>query len=123
DRLQRDGFWLIDAVDYPVNKRGSTPRRRALEESVPRLVERCRKLKPDRGVIICHSGVYAAVASVLRGEGVTVLHDEPLPFPLGNWRARFVEGFRRALGGLERPLTNEASGARTRGVCRRVGRR
>jgi hypothetical protein len=28
---------------------------------------------------------------------VTMLHDQPLPFPLGNWRAEFVAGLRRAL--------------------------
>jgi hypothetical protein len=28
---------------------------------------------------------------------VTVLHGHPLPFPIGNWRADFVAGLRRAL--------------------------
>jgi hypothetical protein len=26
-----------------------------------------------------------------------VLHDQPLPFPIGNWRAAFITGLRRAL--------------------------
>ena len=26
-----------------------------------------------------------------------VLHEEPIPFPLGNWRADFVRRFRRAI--------------------------
>jgi hypothetical protein len=33
----------------------------------------------------------------LRDAGVRVLHDQPLPFPLGNWRAEFVAGLRQAL--------------------------
>jgi hypothetical protein len=33
----------------------------------------------------------------LRTAGITVLHDMPLPFPLGNWRAEFVRRFREAL--------------------------
>jgi hypothetical protein len=41
--------------------------------------------------------VYQLASSSLRDAGVTVLHDQPLPFPLGNWRAQFVAGFRRAL--------------------------
>jgi hypothetical protein len=41
--------------------------------------------------------VYAAIAPSLRNAGVPVLHDEALPFPLGNWRSRFVVGFRTAL--------------------------
>jgi hypothetical protein len=96
-RLREDGFWLIDAVEYPVNKLGSSDRARAINAGVPRLIARCIELGPERGAIICHGKVYAATAQALRDAGVPVLHDVALPFPLGNWRARFVEGFRRAL--------------------------
>jgi hypothetical protein len=58
---------------------------------------RCGALAPRRGVIICQRVVYQLASSSLRDGGVTVLHDRPLPFPLGNWRAEFVAGFRRAL--------------------------
>jgi hypothetical protein len=97
ERLRDDGFWLIDAVEHPINKARSGPRRRAIEAGVPRLVERCRDLAPQRGVIVCHGLVYELAAPVLRRGSVRVLHDEPLPFPLGNWRARFVKGVRKAL--------------------------
>lgn len=96
-RLREDGFWLIDAVEYPVNKLGSSTRSRAIKAAVPRLVERCVELEPERGAIICHGKVFAATAHALRDAGVVVLDDVVLPFPLGNWRARFVEGFRQAL--------------------------
>lgn len=97
ERLRAEGFWLIDAVDEPVNKLSSGARAKALAAAAPRLVERCLELSPERGVIICHGGVYAAVANALRARGVVLLHDEALPFPLGNWRAKFVAGFRRAM--------------------------
>jgi hypothetical protein len=97
ERLQADGFWLIDAVDRPVNKLGNSARARAVAAGVPRLIARCTALQPERGVIICHGKVYAAAAQALRDAGVQVLHDKLLPFPLGNWRARFVDGFRGAL--------------------------
>jgi hypothetical protein len=95
--LRADGFWLIDAVDEPVNTKLRRERRAAIQLGVPRLVERAVKLTPERGVIICHSGVYAAAAAALRATGVRVLHDQALPFPLGNWRAQFVAGVRDAL--------------------------
>jgi hypothetical protein len=41
--------------------------------------------------------VYEFAAPALRDADVTVLHDDPLPFPLGSWRAAFVAGLRRAL--------------------------
>lgn len=96
-RIRDDGFWLIDAVEYPANKLSSSARDRAISDAVPGLVQRCLKLAPERGVIICHGKVYAAASDALRAAGVKVLHDNPLPFPLGNWRGRFVQGFREAL--------------------------
>jgi hypothetical protein len=96
-RLQADGFWLIDAVDRPVNHLLPGPRRAAITNAVPQLVARCRELAPRRGAIICHRVVYQLTAPSLRDAGVRVLHDQPLPVPLGNWRAEFVAGLRQAL--------------------------
>jgi hypothetical protein len=96
-RLQADGFWLIDAVDRPINHLPPGPRRAAITAAAPQLVDRCRDLAPRRGVIICHRVAYQLTASNLRDAGVRVLHDQPLPFRLGNWRADFVTGLRQAL--------------------------
>jgi hypothetical protein len=95
--LQEDGFWLIDAVDQPVNKASAWVRREAIARAVPALVERVLDLAPERGVVICHAKVYELAAPSLRAAGVRILHDDALPFPLGNWRARFVSGLRQAL--------------------------
>jgi hypothetical protein len=96
-RLQADGFWLIDAVDRPVNHLPPGPRRAAITMAAPQLAARCQALAPRRGVIICHRVVYQLAAPSLRDAGVQLLHDQPLPFPLGNWRAEFVAGLRTAL--------------------------
>jgi len=98
ERLKRDGFWLIDAVEYPVNRLSAGARKRLIAAEAPDLVARCRRLDPRRGVIVCKGPVYDAVAQPLRAGGIRVLHDVALPFPLGNWRAHFVAGVRRALG-------------------------
>jgi hypothetical protein len=96
-RLQAGGFWLIDAVDRPINHLPPGPRRAAITAAVPQLITRCRALAPRRGVAICHRVVYQLAAPSLRHAGVPILHDQPLPFPLGNWRVEFVDGLRRAL--------------------------
>jgi hypothetical protein len=41
--------------------------------------------------------VYELAAPALHHAGVTVLQDQPLPFPLATWRAAFVAGLRTAL--------------------------
>jgi hypothetical protein len=96
-RLQSDGFWLIDAVNQPINHLPPGPRRAAIIAALPQLVARCRDLSPGRGVNICHRVVYILTAPSLRDAGVRVLHDQPLRFPLGNWRAEFITGLRAAL--------------------------
>jgi hypothetical protein len=68
-RLQADGFWLIDAVDQPINHLPPGPRRAAITAAVPQLVARCRALAPRRGVIICHRVVYQLATPSLRDAG------------------------------------------------------
>jgi hypothetical protein len=97
ERLRADGYWLIDAVPTPINRRSNAARRKAIRTAATGLVERCRELAPKGGIIICHTVVYGETAAALRGAGVNLLHDEPIPFPLGNWRAEFVRRFRQAI--------------------------
>ncbi|WP_208029791.1 hypothetical protein [Rhabdothermincola sediminis] len=97
DRLREDGVWLIDAVDEPIDKRSMSARRRAIGAGVHQLVERVKAIAPTTGVLICHGVVFDLVAPGLRAAGVRVLHDEALPFPLGNWRQQFVASARGAL--------------------------
>ncbi len=73
DRIRADGFWLIDAVNEPINKLGSAARARAIAAGVPPLAKRCVELAPELGVIIRHGKVYAAGAQPLREAGVVVL--------------------------------------------------
>ena len=96
-RLRDDGFWLIDAIETPVNWHTTSQRRRAISDSVTRLAERCLELKPSIGVIICHGMVFKLSAETLRESGVPILHDQPIPFPLGNWRRQFVSGLRECI--------------------------
>jgi hypothetical protein len=97
DRLKSDGFWLIDAVEHPVNKGSASARRAAIRSAVPGLIGRCQEVSPRLGIIICHTLVYDEAALFLQEAGLRLLHDRPIPFPLGNWRATFIEDVRRAI--------------------------
>lgn len=97
DRLTADGYWLIDLCDHPVNHLSSTQRRHELRQAVPNLVARARDISPTTGAIVCMTPVHRLVTRPLREAGVTVLHDEPFPFPMNWHRTRFIEGFRAAI--------------------------
>lgn len=96
-RLRSDGFWLIDALEDPVNRLSRPERLSRLRSAAPRLAEQVSELGPSEGVIVCHSLVFEACADEIRRSGTPLLHEAALPFPLGNWRARFVDEMRRAL--------------------------
>lgn len=97
ERMRCDGVWLVDAVDVPVNALSSRERKTLISASVPELIEKCKAADPSVGVIICKGPVFTAVARPLGDAGINVLHEQPLPFPLGNWRSKFIEGMRAAL--------------------------
>jgi hypothetical protein len=90
-RLQADGYFLIDAVETPINHMTSTDKRRAIRTGIPRLVRRCIELEPTVGVFVISTPVHQAVAGAMTGAGITVLNPIPAPFPLGNTRAQFVK--------------------------------
>lgn len=96
ERLRDDGVWLIDAVATPINQLSMSARQRAIAAGAPALAERCVELAPSVGVIVCHTPTFNIAGPALRDYRVRLLHDEPLPFPLGNWRAKFVAGVREA---------------------------
>ena len=99
-RLQEDGVWLIDLVPYPVNKLGAGERRRALREHASDCVSRAIAIAPD-GVIVCHAPSFDVLKGLLRAADVPLLHNQRIPFPLGNTRAAFVAGFRQAVAEVE----------------------
>ncbi len=98
-RLQQDGVFLIDLVPYPINGNDmTTSRARARRDHAEECADRAAALNPD-GIIVCHGPSFKVLRAPLLARGLPLLHEEPIPFPLGNWRAQFVEQFRVAMVG------------------------
>lgn len=98
-RLQRDGVWLIDLAPYPVNHLPSGERQRTLREHASERARDIQTISPD-GIVICHSPTFRALAPRLAAVNAPLLHNEPIPFPLGNFRDAFVRAFRSAVAPL-----------------------
>lgn len=96
-RLRRDGVYLIDVVPYPINKHPQ--RRQTLRDHARLAIERVRELSP-KGIVVCHAPTFRAIGPLLRAANLPLLHDESLPFPLGNTRAEFAEKLRRIVDPL-----------------------
>jgi len=88
--LRDAGVFMIDLHEETI----SQPSLAALRPHVPRLIERCRLLKP-RNIALIKSSVYDAAFEPLRAGGLPVI-DERMPFPASGQQRRFLEAFRRA---------------------------
>lgn len=96
ERLRTDGVYLIDLAPEPVNALSGAARRSALRANVDDCVKRATELQPE-GIIICHGPSFALLKNPLNAAGLPLLHDAPIPFPLGNTRAQFIEDVRSAI--------------------------
>jgi hypothetical protein len=105
DRLKADEVFLIDLVPFPVNDLSPNKaearrlRAKARRDHVASCVEHARQLHP-KGVIVCHGPSFDVLAVPMRAAGLPLLHEQAIPFPLGNWRARFATEVRDALDRL-----------------------
>jgi len=97
ERLRADGVFLIDLIPYPVN--GPDKKRlraQARRENAVGCADRVGALRPE-GIIVCHGPSFKVLRAPLHNVKAPLLHEAPIPFPLGNWREAFVEGFHAAL--------------------------
>ena len=88
--LRDVGLYLIDLQSDPFDER-------PLSVHVPRLVARCRRLDPDR-IVLIKVDVFDAAYAPLRDAGFAV-SDVRIPFPGSGQQRRFREHFARALAG------------------------
>ena len=91
-RFRRKGFWLLDAVNVPINKlagQRTSPKERncLISNSIPDLLGRLDRLK-KRGVIDYRTGiilikkiVYQILSPVLITKGYNVLNSRHIDFP------------------------------------------
>lgn len=94
---RRNRVFLIDLVPCPVKALGSRARSRARRDAAPETVADAARLSP-RGIVVCHAPSFDVLRDPLRDAGLPLLHDAPIPFPLGNMRDRFVADVRAARG-------------------------
>lgn len=89
-QLRDQGVYLIDLASVPVNGLSTSARNKVLRDSVDGCVHRVLDLAPN-GIAICHTPTFKLLSRPLLAASLPLLHDTPIPFPMGNKRAEFVE--------------------------------
>jgi hypothetical protein len=93
--LRDDGVYLIDLVPFPVNSLASRDRKRALRDHAEECVAEAAACDPQ-AIAVCHGPTFDALRPALLDARLPLIHEQPLPFPLGNWREQFASGLRAA---------------------------
>lgn len=88
-KLKKKGYFLIDAVEYPINQfeNDSEKRDRHVKINFNNLIERIEKLKEDgifdknTKIILIKKNIYEILGDDLKEKGFNVLNEKLLPFP------------------------------------------
>ena len=108
-RFQDDGYyWLLDAVESPINRVGGRPvpeaqRAQLIRDAIPSLIDRLEGfrdlgvLRPETGLILIKKLVFETLAVPLVEAGFTVLNDAKIDFPKYQGDRDTIRGVQRAL--------------------------
>lgn len=88
-KLENEGFFLIDAVEYPIDqfKKDTKKRNRHVRNNFNNLIEKIEKLKEERfidkdtKIILIKKNIFEILGEKLKEKGFNVLNDKLLPFP------------------------------------------
>lgn len=105
--FQNDGFWLMDVVEYPINrlngkKTNSKKREQIIREHIPDFFTRLNSLKKENiftsssGIIIIKKLNYEILGPMLIEHGFTVFNETKIDFPKYYWDIDTVKGVRLA---------------------------
>jgi len=105
--MQLRGYWLMDAVHYPINRIGgrkvnSRARERFIKRERFKLLRRIAKLASQnrgslRAIVLIKNIVYQALAKTLRHAGYNVPQPGPIGFPRWHRDPATIDGIRTAL--------------------------
>ena len=110
-QFQTDGYWLIDAVEYPINrvngqKISESDRALEMRANTTNLFSRLDSLRrdklllPDAGIILIKNLVFEILAQPLSEAGYRVLHCRKIGFPRYHRDRDTIQGIRKALAAL-----------------------
>lgn len=108
ERLQEEGFFLMNAVETPLPDKSAAARSRIYQENLPQLIRKILQIaRPDTVIVIISAVVYRAVGRPLKASGFKLIQEDIIEYPNSGQQLNF----RRKL----RPLLRE-NGLLPRGI-------
>ena len=111
-QFQTEGYWLMDAVERPINKidgrkTSDAEREPLIEKAQTRLFEKIAALNADKqsndmSIVLIKDLVYTCLADPLRKSGYHVPQDEKIGFPRWERDPLTIAGIKSALANRRR---------------------
>ena len=102
-KFMQYGYYLIDAIDFPINRLLSDERRRLLNVSIKgKLSEIATLVTQDTPIVLVKRNVFLAFNDPLRKAGYNVIHESFLPFPAYGHQEEFIAACAGCLRNLQR---------------------
>ena len=97
-RFKEQGFYLIDAVDTPINDRKRRERNKIIRKNLENKIKEIEELiSKDTPIILIKKNVFEIFHHELEERGFNVVHDEHIPFPSSGHQEEFKEKFKQYL--------------------------
>jgi len=97
-RFKERGFYLIDAIDIPINDRNQRERNKIIRENLKNKIKGIGELiSKDTPIILIKKNVFEILYPELKKRGFNVVHSEYIPFPSSGHQREFKEKFKLCL--------------------------
>ena len=100
EKFKDSGFYLIDAVDKPINKKSQSERNRIIRENIENKIKEINELiSKDTPIILIKKNIFEIFYKRLYNR--FRVYDKSIPFPSHGRQKEFKEKFREALRKFE----------------------
>jgi len=90
ERLQEEGFFLMNAVETPLPGKTTAARSRIYRENLPILIrEILRIAKPNTTIVIISAVVYRAIGKELKASGFNLIQEDVIAYPNSGQQLNF----------------------------------
>lgn len=97
-RFKSDGFYLIDAVDKPLEDSKRSKKLKCIQESLPSLLEKLKDCTDDdTKIILISKTVYDVCVNDLKESGFNVINEDSIDFPGFGHQTEFRKEFEALL--------------------------